>query len=107
MNNKIKALIKKICSTDDALLVDHDLNVTVLDPSLKNELSALIKNMSFNELYRVSGYFIDELEGDGLSMDNDEMDNPETYLSFCLDECDQTLEDALSYINEFKLNNLE
>ncbi len=107
MNNKIKTLIKKICSTDDALLVDHDLNVTVLDSDLKNELSALIKNMSFNELYRVTGYFLDELEGDGLNIDDDELVNPDTYLAFCLNECEQTLEDALSYVNEFKLNNME
>lgn len=107
MNKQIKTLIKKICSTDNTLLVDHDLNVTVLDSSLKNELNALIKNMSFTELYRVTGYFIDELEGDGLNMDDDEMDNPSAYLAFCLEECDQTLQDVKDYVNDFKSNNLK
>lgn len=107
MNIKLKLLIKRICSNDDALLVDHDLNVTVLDSDLKAELNALIKNMSFNELYRVTGYFIDELEGDGLDMDDNNMDAPDIYLSFCINECNQTLEDAQEYVNEFKANNLE
>ena len=104
---QIKDLVLNISANDNAVLMDHDLNVTVLDSSLRLELNSLIKNMTFNELNRVVGYLIEELEGDGIDMNDVEMDDPDLYMSFCLNECDQTLEDVQAYINEFKINNIE
>lgn len=105
MNIQIKKLVKKICSDDSALLLDHDLNITILNSTYRFEISNIVKNLSFNETNRVLGYFIEELEGDGINMDEDEMDNPDAYLSFCIKECGETLENALAYVNEFRANN--
>jgi len=104
---EVKILIKKICAKDDAVFLDHDLNVSILNKKLREKFKALTKAMIFNELNRVVGYFIDELEGDGINMDYEQMDDPDKYLAYCLDECEQTLEDVQNYVNEFKANNLE
>ena len=104
---EVKILVKMICAKDDAVLLDHDLNVSILDKKLRVELNALIKTMTFNELNRVAGYFIDELESGEINMDQNEMDDPAMYLAYCLDECGETLQDVQDYVNEFKSNNLE
>ena len=104
---EVKILIKKICAEDDAVLLDHDLNVSILDKKLRVKLNALIKTMTFNELNRVVGYFIDELEGGDMNMNDNEMDDPDMYLAYCLDECGETLQDVQDYVNEFKTNNLD
>lgn len=44
---EIKNIIKTICSKDDAVMVDHDLNVSVLDKNLVEDLRTLVKNMTF------------------------------------------------------------
>lgn len=105
MNVEIKNLVRKICSDDTAFLVDHDLNITILNTDLRAEVQTLVRNLSFNETNRILGYFIEELEGDGINMGTDEMDNPDTYLAFCIKECGETLENALAYVNEFRANN--
>lgn len=107
MKIDIKNLIKKICTSDTRVITDHDLNITVLDPKLRTELKTAMMGLTFSEMNRVIGYFIEELEGDGINMEMDKMDDPDTYLAFCLNECDQTLEDVQAYVNEFKHNNLE
>lgn len=101
---KIKTLIKKICE-EDVVLVDHDLNVTVLKDNFRGELNDLIKDFDFVEFNRVLGYFLDELEGSRIEMTNGIMDNPDLYLIFCIDECGLSIEDLQEYINEFKKNN--
>lgn len=103
---EIKNVIKTICSKDDAVMVDHDLNVSILDSLLKSKLNELVYNMTFAELNRVVGYFIEELEGDGLNLVCDKMDDPYTYLAFCMEECEQTLEDTRDYVENFRLINL-
>jgi len=98
---EVKTIIKTICAKDDAVMLDHDLNVSILDENLRVELNALITSMTFTDLNRVVGYFIEELEGGGINMSDDEMDDPDIYLSFCINECDQT-EDALQdFVNVF------
>lgn len=105
MNAEIKKLVRRICSDDAAYLLDHDLNITILNAHLRAEIQTLVRTLSFNETNRVLGYFIEELEGDGINMDEDELDNPDAYLSFCIKECGETLENALAYVNEFRANN--
>lgn len=103
--NKIKILIKKICD-GDAVFVDHDLNVTITKLDLKMELWRLIHMLEFSEMNRVIGYFIDELEGDGINLKKDKMDNAQTYFKFCLDECGISRKDLIDYVYTFKNNNL-
>jgi hypothetical protein len=101
---KIKTLIKKICD-EDAVLADHDLNVTILNENLRDQLKALIQGFDLVELNRVLGYFIDELEGDGIHMDNCKIDDPDMYLIFCINECEQTIEELHAYTEEFMTRN--
>lgn len=103
--NEVKNIIKTICSKDDTVMLDHDLNVSILDKNMRVELNALVKGMTFNELNRVVGYFIDELEGDGINVNDDEMDDPDIYLSFCINECDQTEEELQDFVKIFKDTN--
>lgn len=103
--NEIKYLVKKICSEDDVLMVDHDLNISILDDKLSDSLRSLVKDMTFTELNRVAGYFIEELEGDGIDMNDSEMDNPDTYLAFCINVCEQSDHELRDYVNLFKETN--